>query len=365
MPDLPPRIKKLQEMLSYWKVNGLLVTDPIDLLYLTSLEMTAGKLFVSKEKAVFVVDGRYLEKCKRHSTIPTFLDTQENLFDLLTKKDLKTITQLGFDSNATSYKQFEQLQTFFQTVQGKKIRLVPLANPLHELRMIKDSSEQQKIKAACTLVSRSLEHIIPRLKAGITEEEIAKTLQIFWLQHGGDGAAFDPIIAFGKNSAMPHYRHGKVPLKEGDIVLIDIGAMVDHYCSDMTRVFFYKKAPPKLQEIAHIVQKAQEAAIAQCKPKVTTRQLDTIARDVITKAGYGEYFVHGLGHGLGLEIHESPYLKKELSYPDVPLQAGMVITIEPGIYIPDLGGVRIEDTILVKELGCENLIPLSRAPIVL
>lgn len=341
------RIQKLQALLPEWGVDALLITNPTDLFYLTSIKMSTGKLFVNKEGATLIVDGRYFEKCKE-ATMKTLLKSDESI-----ASQFQRIERLGFDADTTTYAALIGLQTH-------GVECVPLERPVEKLRIVKDAQEQQKIRNACALVCKSFEYIAALLQEGVTEKQLAQHLQIFWLEQGADGAAFAPIIAFGENSAMPHHIHGNRALRRGDIVLIDIGVQLDAYCSDMTRVLFFGDPDPKLQEIAKIVKEAQVAALSRCRAGATTRQLDAVARSVIAKAGYEDLFVHGLGHGIGLEIHEAPYLKKESTSPDVLLEPGMAITIEPGIYISGLGGVRIEDTVIVTEQGCENLIPLQK-----
>ncbi|MCH9703190.1 MAG: M24 family metallopeptidase, partial [Chlamydiae bacterium] len=180
-------------------------------------------------------------------------------------------------------------------------------------------------------------------------------LEIFWLQNGAAGVAFSPIVAFGENSSKPHYHPQDRPLREDDAVLIDIGVTLDHYHSDMTRVLLPKDPDPKMVEIYAVVKEAQKRALALCKPKSVVADLDAAARDYITECGYGDHFVHSLGHGIGLEVHEAPRLYKEGADVDLRLEAGMAITIEPGIYLPGIGGVRIEDTVVITNEGHINL----------
>ena len=199
------------------------------------------------------------------------------------------------------------------------------------------------------------------LKEGVTERDIATELEIFWRRNGVDKPAFDPIIAFGKNTSMPHYSTGNVSLQKNQAVLMDIGVEKDHYCSDMTRMAWYGKVTPEFINIAKIVQAAQKAALDLCRPGVLLSDLDSAARNIISEAGYAENFSHGLGHGIGLEVHEYPSVRKQEN--DIELQKGMLITIEPGIYIKDFGGVRIEDTVLITDNGYESLTKRSSGPI--
>jgi Xaa-Pro aminopeptidase len=189
----------------------------------------------------------------------------------------------------------------------------------------------------------------------MTESEAALELDFFWKKRGGQGFSFDPIIAFGANSSMPHYRAGITPLKKGDTVLIDIGVMVNNYHSDMTRTVFFGEPHPEMRKIYNIVREAQTRALDAVKPGVHAGELDKAARGYIEAEGYGPQFSHSLGHGVGLEIHEWPFLRNRVPMADIPIKEGMCLTVEPGIYIEGLGGVRIEDSIIVTQEGYRSL----------
>ena len=347
------RMKKIQKKLSEWNVDALYVSLPRDLFYLTGLSLSKGGLLIAKDRADLVVDGRYFESCKGKAALHTHLDAKDVLAALL-----QSVKKIGFDGDAETFSSYGKLQKL-----APQVEWVSLSKPVHELRIIKDEAELKKIEAACKLCTRGFDYLVSQIREGITEKELARALEIFWLQEGGDTIGFEPIIAFGKNSAYPHYRAGSVKLQKNELILIDIGVMLDGYHSDMTRVCHFGTVDPRLVEIGLVVQAAQAAAFRACKAGVYTSELDTIAREYIQKAGFGEYFVHGLGHGVGLDIHELPILKKDPSIQDVPLQAGMVVTLEPGIYLPGVGGVRIEDTVIVQEECAINLIDLSHQPL--
>jgi Xaa-Pro aminopeptidase len=195
------------------------------------------------------------------------------------------------------------------------------------------------------------------LKKGITEKEVARRFEIFCLEKGAEGLSFTPIIAFGKNGAMPHYRSQDVVLKEGDAVLIDIGVVLDNYHSDMTRVLFYKKKNRYLSHLYEIVKKAQKNALKLCRPGVKLKELDLAARKVMREEKVEDLFLHSLGHGIGLQTHEFPRIKYNGDDRDVVLQSGMVFTVEPGLYVPGKGGVRYEDTIVITPSGYKNFYP--------
>lgn len=348
------RVEKLQKLLDRWNVNALYISHPKDIFYLLGIELSKGALFISKAYASLIVDGRYFEACKAALQIDVRLDAPSVYDDLA-----QTMERIGFDENQESYAAYQKLVSLFP-----KAHLLPISHPVHELRMVKDEEELKKIKTACALGSEGFDFVVQSLHEGISEKELALELELFWKKKGADSLAFDSIIAFGKNSALPHHRAGNTRLEKNQIVLIDIGVKVDHYNSDMTRVVHFGDIDPKLQEIEAVVIEAQSQAVKACKAGVYTVALDQIARDVIIKAGFGEYFVHNLGHGVGLDIHEFPVLKRDPSSKGTLLQPGMVVTIEPGIYLPGLGGVRIEDTLFVQEEGALDLTKRAHKAIV-
>ncbi len=333
------RIDKLRTVLNG---EALLVEKEVDLFYLTGLKLSAGCLVVHSQGAFLLVDNRYFEMCRKRSPVPVILSDKTGL-----KEALGAIPSLCFDAQATSYVRFQELE--------KLVSLRPIDSPVAHLRMIKEPEEIVYLKEAAALGAEGFDFVKGLLKEGIKENELALELEIFWKRRGSKALGFEPIIAFGANSAMPHYRSGDVALKTGMNVLIDIGVNYRHYLSDMTRVLFFGEPDPRLKAIYKVVAEAQAKALDLCRPGTLIGQLDKTARDHIAKAGYGDYFGHSLGHGVGLEIHELPTLRQKPPFSEMALQAGMVITIEPGIYIPDLGGVRLEDTVVITEKGHENL----------
>lgn len=335
------RLKALQSQL---KEEGCIVDEPIDLFYLTGLKLSLGRLIVTKKKACLFVDGRYLEACQKNKNIKTQLVSKEAILKFTAK--LKTV---GFDSQVTTVAEYETLQKWF----GKKLKTVPYL--LQNLRLIKDKTEVNMLKKSARLLWKGFKYVQKFLKVGVTEEFLAKKFETFCLENGASGMAFDPIIAFGENSAMPHCRAGKRKLKKGDLVLVDIGVMIDSYASDMTRVLYFGKADPRLLQMESVVRAAHKAALQLCRPGVRLGKLDEAARKVMRKAKMEHLYVHSLGHGIGLEVHEYPRIKYDGKDKDVILEAGMAITIEPGLYLPGVGGVRHEDTIVITPSGYQNL----------
>lgn len=344
------RIQKLQHRLQEMICEGLLVEEPVNLYYLTGLWLSAGALFVHQNGALLCVDQRYLEACQKQAPCPVVASDKISLVDLVISKEF-SLSNLGFNAETTSFKRYDELKNKI----GHQTRLVPLDNPIKWLRMIKDQEEIDLLSQAAILGKQGFEHLCSLLYEGVKEIELAIELEVFWKKRGSLGVAFDPIVAFGSNGSMPHYRAGQTSLKKGMSVLMDIGVNLQRYHSDLTRTFFFGEPNPEIMDIYTVVEQAQKAALNLCKPGTTIKQLDEAARGWIKDKGYGDYFTHGLGHGVGLEIHEFPSLKNITPWSDQALAPGMVITIEPGIYLPGKGGVRIEDTILITEEGYKNL----------
>ncbi len=330
------RIARFQAFLKKEKVEGCVIDNPIDLFYLTGLSLSLGRLVVVAKGATLFVDGRYFQMCQQSSPVKVEKSSQEGL-----KKFLKGIKTLGFDSAYTSVDNCDHLQKLFPK-KLKKIR-----GPLKTIRAIKDADEISALKKSADLLWKGFLYIRKILKEGITEEAVSKKFEVYCLNNGAAGVAFEPIIAFGEGSALPHHRAGTRCLKKGDIVLVDIGVIVDKYHSDMTRTFYYGKKNPQLVAMEKVVKRAHKAALKLCRPGTKVKNLDLAARQEMKKSGMEDLFVHSLGHGVGLEIHEFPRIRKEGDDQDVVLEAGMVITIEPGLYLPGVGGIRHEDTIVI------------------
>ncbi len=342
------RLQSLQKRVAEAECDGFIIDHQTNLYYLTGLTLSAGRLLVDLEGATLFVDARYYEKCVKSSPFPVILAETPNTFI----DHLSLIQVLGFDSDNTSYHDFLKLE------KNTKRTLKGINDPILKQRMIKSEIEITLLKQAATLGSEGFDYVVSLLKEGITETELAIELEIFWKRRGSKGMAFDPIIAFGPNSSMPHYTVSNTSLKKGQPVLLDIGVNFHHYHSDMTRVVFFGNPDPKMAEIYAVVKKAQEEALKLCRPGTSIRELDAAARNYIEEKGYGKYFSHSLGHGVGLDIHELPVLSGNAE--DLSLQPGMVITVEPGIYLQDIGGVRIEDTVVITENGYDNLTNRSK-----
>lgn len=365
--DYQKRIRTVQKYLKSKRLDGIIVDNPLNIFYLTGIELSMGTLLVTEKFAQLVIDNRYFESCKPRPYLFVMRWESGWLIKLLQQKRFAKVNSLGFDSENTSYdkyliyrKEIKQLKK--DSVGERIVSLKPLQNPIRTLRTIKDGDEVAALKEAAHLGSQGFDFVSSLLQEGVTELELANKLEIFWKERGSKGVAFESIIAFGSNSSMPHYKPSTHKLKRGNPVLIDIGVNLAHYHSDMSRVLFYGKPSKQMEEIYEIVLEAQEAAITLAAPGIPLFALDTAARDCIARHGYEKYFIHSLGHGIGLEVHEYPFFKKK---DHTLLEAGMVLTIEPGIYLPGIGGVRIEDTILITKGGHENLTQRPKNMIIL
>jgi Xaa-Pro aminopeptidase len=348
-PDFLKRLKLLQKSLEDQGVDSFVVQSPVDLYYLTGLSLSTGILVFSHGHFCLFVDGRYIQVVQEKSPIPSALSEEKNIRIFLKQHPPE---KTAFDAQTTSFQQYEKLQKLFT-----RVKWIALNGLLRDIRLIKDAYELNAMRKSAKLLWKAFEHLKKKIKTGVSELELVLEFEIFARKEGAEKLAFDPIIAFGANSAMPHYHSQDVELQKGNLVLIDIGVVVDQYRSDMTRTLFFGAADPLLVKWWSIVKDAHDAALKICKPGVKLGDLDAAARKVMSDEGVEEYFIHSLGHGIGLETHEYPRIKFNNDDKDLILKPGMVITIEPGLYFPGKGGIRYEDTIIVEKGGYENLYP--------
>ncbi len=348
------RLEKVKALLKENSIDFFIFDDHFSILYLTGLKISFGKLVVSQNKIKLFTDPRYLEACRKKQ-VSSELFNEKTFSSFLIENSNNNI--IGIDKNKFTLNSFEKLNFFLNKIKNNsdiEFKIVLISDPLQEIRLIKDSLEISSLKKSAELNWRGFEHICLLLKEGITEKQLAVEYELFCRKNGAQKVSFDPIFAFGKNSSCPHHEPTDKKLQLNEIVLMDLGVMVDNYASDMTRVIFFGKNDPQLEKIYNIVKKAQAKALELCKPGVKIRDLDLAARNYIEKEGYGKEFMHALGHGVGLEVHEFPKIKSDGEDKDLVLKAGMVITIEPGIYLEGIGGVRYEDTIVITNNGYDN-----------
>jgi Xaa-Pro aminopeptidase len=296
---------------------------------------------------VFLTDGRYTEQSRRE--VP---DLERRIYSADMHAAFAEacralgLERVGFESAGVSFRTYERLR------QVKGIQLVPVHDEIERLRWIKDDDEVALLERAQAFTDEAFDGVLRKLGEGITEREVALELEWSMRQAGADGISFDPVVAFGENAAEPHHRGGDRDLRRGDVVLFDFGALVGGYHADMTRTVAFGEPPSPLREIHDLVRAAQRAGTEAVRAGALCREPDRRARDIIARAGFGERFSHSLGHGVGLELHEGPTLR---ATSDDVLPPGTVVTIEPGVYVPGLGGVRIEDMVVITEDGCRPL----------
>jgi len=305
-------------------------------------------LLVSEAGAEFFTDSRYSEAAnKKIRSMPVYEISQSAFKHVAERLKRMKIRRLGFEESDLSYQSFCMLAS---AVGENKLR--PTSGVVERLRLIKDEAEVACIRRAARISASGLKYIHHLLLEGAQEREIAIELELFFSLNGAEKAAFPTIVAFGRHSSMPHHRNSRYRLKPGNPILIDFGARFEGYNSDLTRTATLHTIPHRFKEIYQIVLEAQLKAIEKIRPGAKLCRIDEAARGCIAGFGYGKNFRHGLGHGLGLEVHEGPILKQ--GSPDY-CRKGMVFTVEPGIYLPGWGGVRIEDDVLVTVKGCEVL----------
>jgi Xaa-Pro aminopeptidase len=270
------------------------------------------------------------------------------------------VKRVGFEANRATFGQIHALDKAIKDKTGKEtVELVPVEDLLVNIRKVKDDHEIGLIRKSAAIAEEAFNAIRDEIKVGQSENYLAGLLIMELRSRGASDSSFPVIVAAGANSSLPHYRPGDVLVKDAQPLLFDWGAIYDGYCSDITRTLMIGAVSAKMKQIYKIVLEAQEAAIEFIRPGVTTQQADRVARDVIDDAGFKDFFGHGLGHGIGREIHELPTMRRTGG--DEELRPGMVVTVEPGIYLPGEGGVRIEDDVLVTHSGCEVLTTLDKS----
>lgn len=353
------RLSRLRSELRSRDLESAVITDPYDVGYLTGFLGGDSILFISaagRGKPTLISDGRYETELEPFGNLVKVVmrtgGFAEAVADALGGKPAGP---LGVQSEAMT---LDELAGYHRAL-GKKM-VVPTSGLTHRLRLIKDEHEVRAIKKAIDVQQDALAAILLDLKPGQWENEVAARLEMEMKSRGASRPGFDSIVATGANAALPHYRPTRTKIKKSAVLLIDWGAVVDGYNSDMTRVFAFGKWPAEMAKVYDIVLEALQAAADAAGPGRTSREIDQVARDVITRAGYGERFNHGLGHGFGLRNKEDPRLNP--LYEPMMLEPGMVFTIEPGIYLPGVGGVRLENDYLVTERGVKDLchMPLER-----
>jgi Xaa-Pro aminopeptidase len=345
---LSARQEKLRSRLAAGKLDGLLITYPHDIRYLTGFCGEDAWALVSERELVILSDRRFEEELAATAQAAKVVIRKKPLADELGKLlGRRKLARLGVQADHLTLAQRKALRT---KLNGARLR--ETSGWLLEQRAVKDSVEVNCLRRAVAVQEEALQRTLREVKPGMTEREVTGILEGYLWSCGGDGPGFNTIVAAGPNSSLPHYAPGEAKVAANKPLLIDWGGLAAGYHGDMTRVVFFGKPSSQFREIYQIVREAHAAGIAAVAPGVPLKKVDAAARSVIARAGYGRQFSHSLGHGIGLVIHEEPRLAK---ISKGKLEPGHVVTIEPGIYLPGVGGVRLEDDVLVTDTGCERL----------
>ena len=344
----------INEILKKKNLEAIIITSPENLYYFSGFTGGEGLLVLTTEKKYIIVDGRYTIQAKEQAKDFEVIEFKALPYQIVA--DMK-FDKIGFEDKRISYNSFKNMSSVMPAV-----TTIGVSDELNEYRKVKSEEECKNIRRAEHIGDMAFEHILPFIKPGITEREITLELEYFMKKQGADSLSFDTIVAVGERSALPHANLTDKKVEDGKVVLMDYGCVYNGYCSDMTRTVAVGYADDKTKNIYETVLKAQMSAIDKIKAGAANKDVDKVARDIISEAGYGETFTHSLGHGVGLEIHEQPNLSPRSE--DV-LKSGNIVTVEPGIYVEGFCGVRIEDLVLVTENGCENFTHSAKDLIIL
>lgn len=337
--------KKLNAFIKEEKL--VLITSPYNMRYFSGFTGGEGAVLISENEKVLLTDSRYTEAAQNEAQDFLVLETRNKETEISEYVKRNNIKEVLFEEDFLNVKEYFKLKKALG-----EIPLTSFSQKLNELRMIKTEEEIEYIKEAELICCRSFEKILGVIKPGLSEKEVAAELEYYLRLEGGEGTSFETIVVSGKRSSLPHGIPSEKKIEKGDFLTLDFGCMFKGYCSDMTRTIVVGKASEMQKKVYNVVKEAQKAGLDSIYEGKSASQADGCAREVIEKNGYGKYFGHALGHGVGLMIHELPTLSPKS---EVVLKENMVVSCEPGIYIPDFGGVRIEDLVCVKKDKCLNL----------
>lgn len=358
------RLAKLRAILKRMEYDTILILVAENRRYLSGFtgedgqfDESAGALFITAQDQVLATDSRYALQAEYEA--PGFdihcyeKGLAQSLTDILTSLGTE---RLGFESNRMSVLQFQRFNEHLAK-NGNSVTMIPTENLVEGLRMIKDAEELDAIRRSLALAEAVFETLSTEVSPGMREKELAWTMEKRMRENGAESVAFPPIVASGPNAALPHAVPTDRPVEQGEPLLFDWGARLNGYCSDISRTIVLGKPDPTFQKVYQVVRDAQLKAIERIKPGISSQEVDKLARDHIAAKGFGDYFGHGLGHGVGLATHERPHLAPTRP---MALEVGMVTTVEPGIYIPGWGGVRLENMVVVETGGAMvlNMAPL-------
>jgi Xaa-Pro aminopeptidase len=350
------RLNQLNTYIEQKHLDGVVVLSDFNRRYLSGFTGTSGALIITKDHQYLITDFRYIEQATSQATKFKIIEQTGGLIAEV-KQQLKNLglENVGFEGNLVSYDTYLQLSK-------SSVSLISISGAIEKIREVKDDNEIAIIQKAAEIVDETYEYVLSIAKSGMTEQQLKAKLESKMLELGAEGTSFDTIVASGYRGALPHGVASEKVIEQGELITLDFGAYYKGYASDITRTFAIGEPDEKMKEIYQIVLTANKKGIEAAKAGITGKELDAVARDYITEQGYGEAFGHSLGHGIGLDVHEGPALSKKS---DSLLQQNNCVTIEPGIYIDGLGGVRIEDDILITENGCELFTKCTKDLIIL
>lgn len=341
------KLRRLRDQFSKENIDAILITNPVNRRYITNFTGSNGIALITEKEQFLITDFRYIEQAKKQADYFTIIrherEIENEINRLLNKLEVKN---LGFEAQYVTYENYRKYDDLFP------VQLIPVKNVVEQLRVIKTEEEINTIKKAAKIADLAFEHILKYLKAGVKELDVATELEYFMRKQGASSSSFDIIVASGWRSALPHGIASDKVIEEGELVTLDYGAIYDGYVSDITRTVAIGKINDELTKIYEIVKEAQQRGLDGIKPNITGKEADEFTRNYIEEQGYGKYFGHSTGHGIGLEVHEGPTLSPRS---ETVLEKNMVVTVEPGIYVPNVGGCRIEDDIVITENGNERL----------
>ena len=351
--EFPTRCRDIAARLPGLKADCLLVSSPANVRYLTGFAGSNGIVLLTPSEMHFFTDPRYALTARQDIDAKIHIVKGPMIPGVAAIIKRKRLKKIGFESAWTQYDAYQRLKENLPLGATP----VPVGRIIEERRMLKSPSESDTLRRSVNLNSEAYARVLKRIRPGVRELDVAAEIEFQMKMLGAQVPAFDTIVAAGPHSALPHAHPSDHRIGENELLLIDMGASLDGYCSDMTRVVHLGKPPKRIRDMYNAVLEAQLAGIAAVRAGVTAGKVDAVARNVLKKHKLDKAFVHSTGHGLGLEIHESPRLGKN---DKTLLAAGMAITVEPGVYIEGLAGIRIEDTVLVTQNGCEVLTPSSK-----
>src|SRR4030095_2402621 len=345
------RIEKIKAILDELNLDAFYITHIPNIRYITGFSGSSAFVIITKNKDYFLTDFRYKEQSakqvKGFEIVVNYLASEE-MTKIFESEGIKTA---GFESTHLTVQQLENLKKPLPAV-----KFIPVAERIEQLTMVKTPEEIEKLKKAAEITDKTFTKLLELIKPGMKERDVSAEISYWHKKFGADNNSFEPIVASGKRGCLPHGIASDKVIESGEMVTLDFGCIYDGFCSDLTRTISVGEPSEEMKKIYGIVLESQLKAISAAKTGITTKELDSTARDFINEKGYGDKFGHGLGHGLGIEVHEMPSVSQRM---DMKIPEGCVVTIEPGIYIENLGGVRIEDDVLIKNGG---VVILNKSP---